>query len=103
MRTNNKISKEIVNDALEMMCIDEKGLDEMDKKILRVMIDYYDGGPVGLNTISSAVGEPSDTIEEVNEPYLILLGLIKRTPRGREVTSLAREYMKNQKPHYHQC
>ncbi|HRD54853.1 MAG TPA: Holliday junction DNA helicase RuvB C-terminal domain-containing protein, partial [Parachlamydiaceae bacterium] len=72
-----------------MLFIDERGLDEVDIKILEVMIDHYKGGPVGLNTLAVAVGEESHTIEEVHEPYLIMQGLIKRTPRGREVTDLA--------------
>jgi Holliday junction DNA helicase RuvB len=76
-----------------MLSIDEKGLDEMDVKILEVMIDYYKGGPVGLNTIAVAVGEEAGTIEEVYEPYLILQGLIKRTPRGREVTPLGYQHL----------
>lgn len=93
MHTNNKITLNVVKDALGMLAIDEKGLDEMDKKILNVMIDLYEGGPVGLNTIAVAVGEESTTIEEVYEPYLIMQGFIKRTPRGREVTSLGYSHM----------
>lgn len=89
MRANNKVSREVVEKALTMLAIDERGLDEMDKKILSVIIDHYGGGPVGINTIAIAVGEESHTIEEVYEPYLILQGLIKRTPRGREVTEQA--------------
>jgi holliday junction DNA helicase RuvB len=93
MRNGNVISKDAVNQALQMLAIDDKGLDEMDKKILEVMIDHYQGGPVGLNTIAVAVGEEGSTIEEVYEPYLIMQGLIKRTPRGREVTSLAYQHL----------
>ena len=93
MRTNNKIDKTVVNSALEMLAIDDKGLDEMDKKILEVMIDFYKGGPVGINTIAIAVGEEASTIEEVYEPYLIMQGFLKRTPRGREVTPLAYQHM----------
>lgn len=87
-RTNNQLNKEIVKQALDMLAIDDKGLDEMDKKILGVMIDNYKGGPVGIKTIAIAVGEESNTLEEVHEPYLILQGFIKRTPGGREVTPL---------------
>lgn len=93
MRTGNKITPEVVHEALQMLSIDEKGLDEMDKKILNIIIDHYAGGPVGVNTIAVAVGEEASTIEEVYEPYLIMQGFIKRTPRGREVTSLAYEHL----------
>lgn len=75
--------------ALEMLAIDELGLDEMDKKLLSIMIDHHNGGPVGVNTLAVAIGEEAETISEVYEPYLIMQGLIKRTPRGREATKLA--------------
>jgi Holliday junction DNA helicase RuvB len=83
------ITTEIAKYALEMLEVDEMGLDEMDKKILLTIIEKYGGGPVGINTIAVAVGEEADTIEEVYEPFLIQTGFIKRTPRGRVVTSLA--------------
>lgn len=89
IRAGNKVTPEIVNQALNLLSIDEKGLDEMDIKILEVMIEHYKGGPVGVNTIAVAIGEEAHTIEEVHEPYLIMQGLLKRTPRGREVTDLA--------------
>jgi holliday junction DNA helicase RuvB len=92
VRSKNLVSKEIARKALEMLAIDEKGLDEMDKKILNVIMNHYDGGPVGINTLSMAVGEEGDTIEEVHEPFLILLGFIKRTPRGRMATERAYEH-----------
>ncbi|KIC74580.1 Holliday junction ATP-dependent DNA helicase RuvB [Neochlamydia sp. EPS4] len=94
IRANNKINPEVVSKALEMLSIDHKGLDEMDIKILETMIHHYKGGPVGLNTIAVAIGEEAHTIEEVYEPYLIMQGFIKRTPRGREVTSLAYQHLK---------
>lgn len=93
MRAGNRIDKHIVNSALNMLSIDEKGLDEMDKKILEVLIDHYNGGPVGLNTIAVAVGEEGNTLEEVYEPYLIMQGFLKRTPRGREATPLAYQHL----------
>lgn len=93
MRTGNVIDPEVVNRALAMLSIDKKGLDEMDIKILEVMIDFYKGGPVGVNTIAVAVGEEPGTIEEVYEPYLIMQGFIKRTPRGREVTPLGYQHL----------
>lgn len=79
--------------ALKMLAIDERGLDEMDKKILEVIIDHYEGGPVGLNTIAVAIGEEGHTIEEVYEPFLILQGFLKRTPRGRVATALAYQHL----------
>lgn len=86
IHANGHVDKEVVNQALNMLSIDHRGLDEMDKKILSVIIDFYNGGPVGVNTIAVAVGEESSTIEEVYEPYLIMEGFLKRTPRGREAT-----------------
>ena len=79
--------------ALEMLAIDELGLDEMDKKILTLIIDHYDGGPVGLNNLAAATGEEAHTLEEVYEPFLIMQGFIKRTPRGREATALAYKHI----------
>lgn len=97
IRTNNAISKETVDRAIAMLDIDMLGLDEMDRKILDVIIDHYSGGPVGINTIAVAVGEESSTIEEVYEPYLIKLGFIKRTPRGREATMKAYQHLNKSK------
>jgi Holliday junction DNA helicase RuvB len=79
----------IVRYSLEALNIDKDGLDEMDNRILLTIIDKFRGGPVGLNTISVAIGEDAGTIEEVYEPFLIKEGYIKRTPRGREATELA--------------
>ncbi len=93
MRTEGRIDREVVKIALNMLSIDEKGLDEMDKKLLNIMIDHYGGGPVGISTLAVAVGEESHTLEEVYEPYLILQGLIKRTPRGREITPLGYSHL----------
>ena len=92
-KIEGKIELETVKAALDMLAVDEKGLDEMDKKILSVIIDHYEGGPVGVNTLAVAVGEESSTIEEVYEPFLIQQGLIKRTPRGREATTLAYKHL----------
>lgn len=83
------IDIEITRVALTALNIDARGLDQMDNKILNTIIHKFAGGPVGLNTIATAVGEESGTIEEVYEPFLIKEGFIKRTPRGREVTALA--------------
>jgi Holliday junction DNA helicase RuvB len=93
----NKITKKVADMALSRLEVDKRGLDEMDKKIITTIIEKYQGGPVGLNTIAVAVGEESDTIEEMYEPFLIQEGFIKRTPRGRVVTPLAYEHF-NLKP-----
>ncbi|MDG5814883.1 Holliday junction branch migration DNA helicase RuvB [Chitinispirillales bacterium ANBcel5] len=86
VKGNGNIDVPIVNKTLNLLGIDRCGLDEMDRSILLSIIDHYGGGPVGLNTLSVAVAEESDTIEEVYEPFLIQSGFLKRTPRGREVT-----------------
>ncbi len=83
------VSREVADYALGALEVDSHGLDEMDKRILLVLLEKYGGGPVGLNTLAVAVGEEPGTIEEVYEPYLIREGFLKRTPRGREATPLA--------------
>ncbi len=88
-RAQGKIDKETAQKALHLLAIDEKGLDEMDKKILAIIIDHHKGGPVGLNTIAVAVGEDTSTLADVYEPYLIMQGFLRRTLRGREATELA--------------
>jgi holliday junction DNA helicase RuvB len=98
IKGNGSIDIEIAQYALEALNIDKHGLDEMDNKILFTIIDKFKGGPVGMSTIATAVGEDSGTIEEVYEPFLIKEGYIKRTPRGREVTDLAYEHL-NVKSH----
>lgn len=85
---NGSITEEITQSSLERLDVDEKGLDEMDKRILTTLIEKFDGGPVGINSLAVSVGEESDTIEEIYEPFLIKEGLLKRTSRGREVTAL---------------
>jgi holliday junction DNA helicase RuvB len=93
VKSDGKIDMVITTHALEALNIDKYGLDEMDNKILLTIIDKFKGGPVGLTTISTAVGEEAGTIEEVYEPFLIKEGFIKRTPRGREVTELAYKHL----------
>ena len=90
---NGHIDLSIARTALEALNIDTYGLDEIDNKILGVIIDKFKGGPVGIGTIATALSEDAGTIEEVYEPYLIKEGFIKRTPRGREVTELAYKHL----------
>jgi Holliday junction DNA helicase RuvB len=89
VKGNGRIDLEITRFSLTALNIDKFGLDEMDNKILLTIIDKFKGGPVGITTISTAVGEESGTIEEVYEPFLIKEGFLKRTPRGREATDKA--------------
>lgn len=93
IKGNGKISIEIAKYALNALNVDAHGLDEMDNKILTTIIDKFKGGPVGISTIATAVGENTETIEEVYEPFLIQEGFIMRTPRGREVTELAYKHL----------
>lgn len=93
VKGNGHIDHDISRYALESLNIDSKGLDEMDNKILLTIIDKFNGGPVGLNTIGTAIGEDSGTIEDVYEPFLVMEGFIKRTPRGREATELAYKHL----------
>lgn len=93
IKGSGEITQEMAKKATEMLSIDELGLDEMDKKILFILIDHYNGGPVGLNTLAVASGEASSTLEEVYEPFLINQGLIKRTSRGREATAKAYDHL----------
>jgi Holliday junction DNA helicase RuvB len=93
VKGSGKIDSEITHFALDALNIDKRGLDQMDNKILLTIIDKFKGGPVGVNTIATAVGEDGGTIEEVYEPYLIKEGFINRTPRGREVTDLAYKHL----------
>ncbi len=86
---NGRVSLEVAQIALERQEIDELGLDKTDRRLLKTMIDFYNGGPVGLETIAAAVGEESVTIEDVYEPYLMQIGFLARTPRGRCVTPAA--------------
>jgi len=93
VKGTGKIDTDIAQYALEALNIDKYGLDEIDNKILTIIIDKFKGGPVGLTTIATALGEDPGTLEEVYEPYLIKEGFIKRTPRGREVTDLAYNHL----------
>ena len=94
VKANGKINTDITEQALEMLAVDKFGLDEIDRKILETIITKFSGGPVGLNTIAAATGEEQATIEDVYEPFLIQLGLINRTPKGRVATDLAWKHLK---------
>lgn len=93
IKGSGKIDLEIAQYALSALNVDEHGLDEMDNKILSAIIEKFSGGPVGITTIATAVGEESGTIEEVYEPFLIQEGYLKRTPRGREATAKAYQHI----------
>ncbi|SFS48014.1 Holliday junction branch migration DNA helicase RuvB [Lutibacter maritimus] len=99
IKGNGSITIQIAKYALEALYVDAHGLDEMDNKILSTIIDKFKGGPVGISTLATAVGENSETIEEVYEPFLIQEGFIMRTPRGREVTELAYKHLGRIKSH----
>jgi holliday junction DNA helicase RuvB len=89
VRADGTISESVAQRALQMLDVDQLGLDDMDGRILRTIIEKYDGGPVGIGTIAAAVGEDQDTIEEVYEPFLVQNGFLHRTPRGRVATAAA--------------
>ncbi|MDC0303407.1 Holliday junction branch migration DNA helicase RuvB [Flavobacteriales bacterium] len=93
IKGNGNVDKEISQYALNALNVDKHGLDEMDNKILNTIIDKFKGGPVGLTTIATAVGEEAGTIEEVYEPFLIMEGYLSRTPRGRQATERAYEHL----------
>src|SRR5918994_78174 len=89
---DGRINKDVANDALNRMEVDTYGLDEMDRKLLLTIVEKFNGGPVGLGTISASIHEEKDSIEEIIEPYLIQIGFLDRTPRGRMATPLAYEH-----------
>ena len=92
VRADGRITQPVAKTALDLLEVDRYGLDEIDQKIMLTILEKYGGGPVGLNTIAASIDEQSDTIEEVFEPYLIQLGFIDRTPRGRVATQRAFDY-----------
>lgn len=93
VRAGGTITREVADQALQMLDVDHRGFDRMDRKILATIIEKYDGGPVGIETLSAAVSEEKDTLEEVYEPFLIQEGFLKKTPRGRVATRLAFEHL----------
>jgi len=93
VRHQGAITTAIAREALELLEVDEAGLEKLDRELLRAISDKYSGGPVGLNTLAASLGEEPDTIEYVYEPYLLQLGFIQRTPRGRTITALGRAHL----------
>jgi Holliday junction DNA helicase RuvB len=87
------VTEDVAADALEMLEVDQAGLERLDRELLRTIVEKFEGGPVGLSTLAVALGEEQDTIEDVYEPYLLQRGLIKRTPRGRVATTAAYEHL----------
>jgi Holliday junction DNA helicase RuvB len=93
VRGNGVIDRPTATKALEMLEVDSHGFDELDRRLLRTIIEKYDGGPVGLNTLAAALAEEEDALEEVYEPFLIQIGFLNRTPRGRVATRLAYDHL----------
>jgi Holliday junction DNA helicase RuvB len=94
VKASGEITQEVADSALDMLGIDKLGLDEIDRRILKVIAEDFGGGPVGVKTIAISIGEEIRTVEEVYEPYLIQIGFIKRTPQGRETTKAAEVHLK---------
>jgi Holliday junction DNA helicase RuvB len=98
VRAQGILDAKVAGQALELLEVDVHGLDQMDRKILLTILEKFQGGPVGVETLSSAIAEEKDTIEDVYEPYLIQCGFLQRTPRGRVATDLAYQYFGIPKP-----
>jgi Holliday junction DNA helicase RuvB len=92
VRADGRINAEVAAAALELLEVDDRGFDEVDRKLLRTIIDKFAGGPVGLNSLAAAIGEEKDAIEDIYEPYLIQIGFLDRTARGRVATARAYDY-----------
>ena len=93
VKADGRVNREVALSALKMEGIDEAGLDELDRKFLRTIIEYYDGGPVGIEAISATLNEEIDTLEDMVEPYLLKVGLLARTPKGRRATKKTYEHL----------
>jgi Holliday junction DNA helicase RuvB len=93
VRADGRITQEVASQALAMLEIDELGLDNLDRRVLRALIEKFGGGPVGLDTVAASVSEEADTIMDVCEPYLLQRGFIERTPRGRVATARAYHHL----------
>jgi Holliday junction DNA helicase RuvB len=98
VRAAGKITRTVAQEALAMLGVDESGLDEVDRNLMLALLDKYSGGPVGLGTLAAALSEEEDAIEEIYEPYLMQLGMIDRTPRGRVATPRAYQYFERELP-----
>ena len=92
VRADGQVTLEVCHDALELMEVDAHGFDESDRRLLRTIIDKFGGGPVGINSLAAAIGEEKDAIEDIYEPFLIQIGFLDRTPRGRVATARAYDY-----------
>ncbi len=97
VKNSGKIDKDIVDKTLELLEIDTYGLDKIDQKIIETIIDKFAGGPVGLDTLSASISEDIDTVSDVYEPYLMQIGFLERTPRGRKTTNLAKKHLQSKK------
>jgi Holliday junction DNA helicase RuvB len=93
VRADGRVSKKVAREALDLLAVDPLGLDDLDRRVLKTVINKYSGGPVGLNTIAAAISEEPDTIMDVVEPYLLQLGFLDRTPQGRVATKAAYEHL----------
>jgi Holliday junction DNA helicase RuvB len=93
VRHDGAITTTVAREALELLEVDERGLERIDRELLGAIVEKFGGGPVGLSTLAVSLGEEPDTIEDVYEPYLLQLGFIQRTPRGRVVTELGRAHL----------
>ena len=98
VRAAGKITRTVAQEALAMLGVDESGLDEVDRNLMLALLDKYSGGPVGLGTLAAALSEEEDAIEEIYEPYLMQIGMIDRTPRGRVATPRAYQYFERELP-----
>jgi holliday junction DNA helicase RuvB len=98
VRAAGRITREVAQDSLRMLGVDELGLDEVDRNLMLALIDKYNGGPVGLGTLAAALSEEEDAIEEIYEPFLMQIGMLDRTPRGRVATQRAYQYFERELP-----
>src|SRR5262249_36143096 len=93
VKADSNVTMPVTREALRLLEVDERGLDEMDRRMLEALIQRYDGGPVGLQSLAIVLGEDAGTLEDVDEPFLVQEGFIRRRPRGREATRLACEHL----------
>ena len=98
VKSDGKVTAVVAHEALNMQGVDEKGLDILDRKVLNTVMEFYDGGPVGIEALAASLNEETDTIVDIVEPFLLKIGFLKRTSRGREATRLAYEHFKKVPP-----